>query len=115
MNTHWRVKNVTNFSLFHHKCFCGEMTVHGFWQQIEKVVEEEKHRVIVYLPCSECGMVYSRGYRLTTSRGYPRIINWLYLFVRLLWLIEMVPSRWRQQVRNRLLFIIMWADRRIRL
>lgn len=81
------------FDLFFTRCPCGELTVHGFWDQLKlKVIDRARKRAVVVLRCGACGRPRVRRFRLTT--GYPfrrRLVNWVGLFWRA---VPYIPRRW---------------------
>jgi hypothetical protein len=83
------VIGVTNFDLFCTRCPCGELTIHGFWHQLDKDVNAVRKRAVVRLPCVGCGSVRTRVFRLTTGRGtrrrlapWSRLMVWCFIHPR---------------------------------
>lgn len=108
------VRNVTSTTLFCHRCrCCGEVNVAGFWDQLDKRVDERRKVVIVSMPCRACGLVRGRTFRLTAAtRPWPRLCPWIgWGFIALRWMPRWVPDRvWRGIV-----FAILWLEARVKL
>lgn len=88
------VRGVSNLSIFVNRCpKCGELTIQGGWEQLPRVYDVARMRVIVTLDCEGCGDVRRKAYRLTTGRADKRLSRWLadYMIILPFWII-----RWRR-------------------
>lgn len=107
--TELRVKGVSGFDLFAHRCSnCGEFQVDGFWNQLEHDFVKEQRRVYTRMSCRKCGHVHVRTNRLTTERPRPKWINWCKIGLIPLergW----IPPRFR----GYWISWIMWLERKI--
>lgn len=102
------VMKVSTTDLFFTRCrACGELTVHGFWDQLKKETDTTRKRVVVVFTCSQCGLARRRVFRLTTStRKNHRLVNWIKLGLRLL---PYVPDRWLPRFKK----LVLWLERRV--
>ncbi len=72
------VQGVITMGIFVNRCpKCGELTIQGGWEQLPRVFDVARMRVVVTLDCEGCGDVRRRAYRLTTGRADRRLSWWL--------------------------------------
>lgn len=93
------VHGVSGFGLFATRCKrpgCGELTVHGFWDQLEhRVVNKPKRRAWVWFTCGKCGTVRRRAFVLTPNGKSHRLVHWDRLPWVLVPLLRLgLPFRW---------------------
>ncbi len=102
------VVGVTAMELFASQCACGETNVWGFWNQLNRTVDNNKLRVRVNMNCRKCNKPWSRTYRLSTGKRWShRLIDWtsLYLFV---W--KFIPRRFNKISTS----VVLWLERNVR-
>lgn len=98
-----RVRGITTMSLFIHHCPCGELSVDGFWWQLDKDIDHRRKIAAIKTPCRTCGLVRRKTYRLTTGRAMPpRLLDWINWFFKLApWL----PRAWMQRAAGLALWL----------
>ena len=103
----FRIKGVSHQNLFVSQCRCGEMNIHGFWDQLEKEPPNlERKTITVLMPCQKCGEVHRRTFRLTKGRALrPRLFSWIVLFFRV---VHLVPKRFYRATSC----MVLWLEKR---
>ncbi len=87
------VRGVSAHSLICHRCRCGELVVDGFFHQLKVTWDRKNKSARADCPCHECGLVYRRRFRLTSSKNplRRRLVRWDSVF----WfLLKYLPRRW---------------------
>lgn len=88
------VQGVSTLGIFFNRCpQCGELTIHGGWEQLPREYDVARRRVIVTLDCEGCGDVRRKAYRLTTGRASLR---WSWHLGRYLQHLPFLILRWRR-------------------
>lgn len=108
------VRKVSQFDLFAMRCpHCDELTVHGFWNQLNRTLDVPKRRIRVCLTCQKCGLVVEKVYYLTTATRHDhRLCPWSRWFVTkvLPW---MVRRRFSRRGILRVAYVLNWLERRL--
>lgn len=112
MERDMRVKGVNGFTLFANYCpACDKLQVHGFWQQLDRVVEKAKWRAVVTYHCRDCGHSWRKALKLTTAKRESRLIDWIDLGFR----IALRLPRWIPYwLRDKLVVACLWLNGKVR-
>ena len=101
------LKDAGDLDLFFHTCVCGELTVHGFYHQLKKIVYRDRFKVALLLQCKSCDTVKVKWLRLTTSpKKRKRWVNWTLVWCAIA---PHLPTRWVKWFTG----WIMWLEVRL--
>jgi len=110
------VKNLTSMDLLVHRCVCGELTILGFYGDLESVEKNEELKCVRYpAKCKKCGLVKWHYRQLVTGRAVRRrYVDWITVGF---FLIKRIPKKWwrNDSFRGWLVNTILWLERRVRL
>lgn len=115
-NNGLKVLDVYKDHLFFKKCDCGELTVYGFWHQLEGKEFNKKDKVArIPMKCDGCQTTTYKYFRLTKGNGYPRLINWF----AIVYALSYAAGKWSQEFKlwvfRNFGMAAIWLDRRVKL